>query len=138
MDVARRGERIVAVDTSLPGIYNLENLVGVIAVAASLGVDLPSIARATRRFLGVRRRQEVRGVAQGVTVIDDFAHHPTAIRETILALKGRHGPGKLIAAFEPPFGRFQPQLFHIAGRRRPDFFGEDAREIAGTHGATPG
>jgi len=101
MDVARRGERIVTVETSLPGIYNLENLVGVIAVAASLNVDMPSIARATRRFLGVRRRQEVRGVAQGVTVIDDFAHHPTAIRETILALKGRHGPGKLIAAFEP-------------------------------------
>jgi UDP-N-acetylmuramate: L-alanyl-gamma-D-glutamyl-meso-diaminopimelate ligase len=59
------------------------------------------IARAARHFLGVKRRQEVRGVAQGVTVIDDFAHHPTAIRETILALKGRHGPGKLIAAFEP-------------------------------------
>jgi len=101
IDVARRGERVVAVETSLPGIYNLENLVGVIAVAASLNVDMASIARATRRFLGVRRRQEVRGVAQGVTVIDDFAHHPTAIRETILALKGRHGPGKLIAAFEP-------------------------------------
>jgi UDP-N-acetylmuramate: L-alanyl-gamma-D-glutamyl-meso-diaminopimelate ligase len=101
MEVARRGERIVSVDTSLPGIYNLENLVGVVAVAASLGVELPAIARAVRRFLGVRRRQEVRGVAQGVTVIDDFAHHPTAIRETILALKGRHGPGKLIAAFEP-------------------------------------
>jgi UDP-N-acetylmuramate: L-alanyl-gamma-D-glutamyl-meso-diaminopimelate ligase len=101
MDVARRGERIVSVETSLPGIYNLENLVGVVAVAASLGVDLTAVARAVRRFLGVRRRQEVRGVAQGVTVIDDFAHHPTAIRETILALKGRHGPGKLIAAFEP-------------------------------------
>ncbi|HVU49337.1 MAG TPA: UDP-N-acetylmuramate:L-alanyl-gamma-D-glutamyl-meso-diaminopimelate ligase [Polyangia bacterium] len=101
MEVARRGERIVSVETSLPGIYNLENVVGVIAVAASLGVGLPEIARAVRRFLGVRRRQEVRGVAQGVTVIDDFAHHPTAIRETILALKGRHGPGKLIAAFEP-------------------------------------
>jgi len=101
IDVARRGERVVAVETSLPGIYNLENLVGVIAVAASLNVAMASIARATRRFLGVRRRQEVRGVAQGVTVIDDFAHHPTAIRETILALKGRHGPGKLIAAFEP-------------------------------------
>jgi UDP-N-acetylmuramate: L-alanyl-gamma-D-glutamyl-meso-diaminopimelate ligase len=101
LDVARRGERVVDVETSLPGIYNHENLVGVIAVAASLGVELPAIARATRRFLGVRRRQEVRGVAQGVTVVDDFAHHPTAIRETILALKGRHGPGKLIAAFEP-------------------------------------
>jgi UDP-N-acetylmuramate: L-alanyl-gamma-D-glutamyl-meso-diaminopimelate ligase len=101
LDVARRGERVVSVETSLPGIYNHENLVGVIAVVAGLGVELAVVARAARRFLGVRRRQEVRGVAQGVTVVDDFAHHPTAIRETILALKGRHGPGKLIAAFEP-------------------------------------
>jgi UDP-N-acetylmuramate: L-alanyl-gamma-D-glutamyl-meso-diaminopimelate ligase len=101
LNVARRGERAVTVETNLPGIYNYENLVGTIAVAASLGVELAAIARAVRRFLGVRRRQEVRGVARGVTVVDDFAHHPTAIRETILALKGRYGPGKLIAAFEP-------------------------------------
>jgi UDP-N-acetylmuramate: L-alanyl-gamma-D-glutamyl-meso-diaminopimelate ligase len=99
--VARRGERVVDVDTNLPGIYNHENLVGMIAVASNLGVELPAIAQAVRGFLGVRRRQEVRGVARGVTVVDDFAHHPTAIRETILALKGRFGPGKLIAAFEP-------------------------------------
>ncbi len=101
LDVARRGERVVSVETNLPGIYNLENLVGMIAVAAALGVELPAIAQAVRGFLGVRRRQEVRGVARGVTVVDDFAHHPTAIRETVLALKGRFGPGKLIAAFEP-------------------------------------
>jgi UDP-N-acetylmuramate: L-alanyl-gamma-D-glutamyl-meso-diaminopimelate ligase len=101
LDIARRGERVGAVDTNLPGIYNHENLIGVIAVAVGIGVELPAIARAVRGFLGVRRRQEVRGVARGVTVVDDFAHHPTAIRETILALKGRFGPGKLIAAFEP-------------------------------------
>jgi len=62
---------------------------------------MPKIARASRRFLGVKRRQEVCGIAYGVTVVDDFAHHPTAIRETLGALKGRHGPGKLIVAFEP-------------------------------------
>jgi UDP-N-acetylmuramate: L-alanyl-gamma-D-glutamyl-meso-diaminopimelate ligase len=101
LDVARRGERVVSVDTNLPGIYNHENLVGMIAVAAGLGVELAAIAQAVRGFVGVRRRQEVRGVARGVTVVDDFAHHPTAIRETVLALKGRFGPGKLIAAFEP-------------------------------------
>jgi UDP-N-acetylmuramate: L-alanyl-gamma-D-glutamyl-meso-diaminopimelate ligase len=101
LDIARRGERVLSLETSLPGIYNKENLVGVVAVAATLGVDLQAIATAARRFQGVRRRQEVRGVAAGVTVIDDFAHHPTAIRETVLALKGRYGPGKLIAAFEP-------------------------------------
>ncbi len=101
LDVAKRGERVVTLETNLPGIYNHENLIGVVAVASALGVELPAIARAARRFLGVRRRQEVRGVARGVTVVDDFAHHPTAIRETVLALKGRYGPGKLIAAFEP-------------------------------------
>ncbi len=99
--IARRGERLGTVDTSLPGIYNHENLIGVIAVVSNMALDLPAIGRGVRRFLGVRRRQEVRGVARGVTVVDDFAHHPTAIRETILALKGRFGPGKLIAAFEP-------------------------------------
>jgi UDP-N-acetylmuramate: L-alanyl-gamma-D-glutamyl-meso-diaminopimelate ligase len=112
--VARRGERVINVETGLPGIYNHENLVGVVAVAASLGIDLPAIARATRRFLGVRRRQEVRGVARGVTVVDDFAHHPTAIRETVLALKGRHGPGKLIAAFEPRSATSRRNIFQDA------------------------
>ncbi len=101
LDVARRGERVLSVETNLPGIYNHENLIGTIAVASALGVEFPAIAAAVRSFLGVRRRQEVRGVANGVTVVDDFAHHPTAIRETIIALKGRYGPGKLIAAFEP-------------------------------------
>ena len=101
LDIARRGERVLSLETSLPGIYNKENLVGAVAAASILGVDLPAIARASRRFQGVKRRQEVRGVAAGVTVVDDFAHHPTAIRETVLALKGRYGPGKLIAAFEP-------------------------------------
>jgi UDP-N-acetylmuramate: L-alanyl-gamma-D-glutamyl-meso-diaminopimelate ligase len=99
--IARRGERLGTVDTSLPGIYNHENLIGVIAVASNMALDMTAIGRGVRRFMGVRRRQEVRGVARGVTVVDDFAHHPTAIRETILALKGRFGPGKLIAAFEP-------------------------------------
>ena len=85
----------------MPGLYNFENLVGITALCTRLGLDMPSIAKGVHRFLGVRRRQEVRGVARGVTVVDDFAHHPTAIRETVLALKGRYGPGKLIAAFEP-------------------------------------
>jgi UDP-N-acetylmuramate: L-alanyl-gamma-D-glutamyl-meso-diaminopimelate ligase len=92
---------VLSLETSLPGIYNKENLVGAVAAASILGVDLQAIARASRRFQGVKRRQEVRGIAAGVTVVDDFAHHPTAIRETVLALKGRYGPGKLIAAFEP-------------------------------------
>jgi UDP-N-acetylmuramate: L-alanyl-gamma-D-glutamyl-meso-diaminopimelate ligase len=101
VSLAQGGRTVGTVETGMPGVYNLENLVGIIAVANRLGVDAQGIARGVHRFLGVRRRQEVRGVAAGVTVVDDFAHHPTAIRETLTALKGRHGPGKLIAAFEP-------------------------------------
>jgi UDP-N-acetylmuramate: L-alanyl-gamma-D-glutamyl-meso-diaminopimelate ligase len=99
--LACEGKGLLTLDSGLAGIFNLENLVGAIAAARSLGIELPKIARAARRFLGVKRRQEVCGIAYGVTVIDDFAHHPTAIRETLGALKGRHGPGKLIVAFEP-------------------------------------
>ena len=63
---------------------------------------LPVIGRAARRFAGVRRRQEVRGVAAGVTVIDDFAHHPTAMRETLAgAARAATAPGSSIAVFEP-------------------------------------
>jgi UDP-N-acetylmuramate: L-alanyl-gamma-D-glutamyl-meso-diaminopimelate ligase len=101
LSLLQAGRTVGTVETGLPGAYNHENLIGIIAVAQSLGLDTASIARGVHRFRGVRRRQEVRGVAAGVTVVDDFAHHPTAIRETLLALQGRHGPGKLIAAFEP-------------------------------------
>jgi UDP-N-acetylmuramate: L-alanyl-gamma-D-glutamyl-meso-diaminopimelate ligase len=99
--IAREGKVMVTLDTGMAGIFNMENLTGAIAAAHCLGVDIPTIGRASRHFLGVKRRQEVCGIAYGVTVVDDFAHHPTAIRETLGALKGRHGPGKLIVAFEP-------------------------------------
>jgi UDP-N-acetylmuramate: L-alanyl-gamma-D-glutamyl-meso-diaminopimelate ligase len=97
-----QGTRTIAtIETGMPGIYNFENVAGVAVAALRLGVEPAQLARGVHRFLGVRRRQELRGVAAGVAVVDDFAHHPTAIRETLQALKGRHGPGKLIAAFEP-------------------------------------
>jgi UDP-N-acetylmuramate: L-alanyl-gamma-D-glutamyl-meso-diaminopimelate ligase len=57
--------------------------------------------RALRSFRGVKRRQELRGEARGVRVYDDFAHHPTAVRETLAGLRARHPEGRLIAAFEP-------------------------------------
>ena len=99
--VAHEGKAMLTLDTGMAGIFNMENLVGVIGAADRLGIEVPKVAQAARRFLGVKRRQEVCGIACGVTVIDDFAHHPTAIRETLGALKGRFGPGKLIVAFEP-------------------------------------
>jgi len=99
--LACEGKAMLTLDTGMAGIFNMENLVGAIAASRCLGIELPKISRASRHFLGVKRRQEVCGIAYGVTVVDDFAHHPTVIRETLGALKGRHGPGKLIVAFEP-------------------------------------
>jgi UDP-N-acetylmuramate: L-alanyl-gamma-D-glutamyl-meso-diaminopimelate ligase len=100
-EVTRGGKSLGMFDTGLPGGYNLANCLSVIAAGASLGLTVEELARGMRRFAGVRRRQEVRGVAQGVTVVDDFAHHPTAVRETLRALRRRHGGGRLIAIFEP-------------------------------------
>jgi UDP-N-acetylmuramate: L-alanyl-gamma-D-glutamyl-meso-diaminopimelate ligase len=100
-DVMRAGERFGTFRIALAGEYNIENALAVIAAGASLGLSPETLARALSRFRGVKRRQEVRGVAAGVTVIDDYGHHPTAIRETLAALRKRHGRGKLVAIYEP-------------------------------------
>jgi UDP-N-acetylmuramate: L-alanyl-gamma-D-glutamyl-meso-diaminopimelate ligase len=100
-EVSHGGKPFGVFDTGLAGAYNLANALAVIAAGASLGLSNEEIGRGIRHFAGVRRRQEVRGVAQGVTVVDDFAHHPTAVRETLRALRRRHGGGRLIAIFEP-------------------------------------
>jgi len=109
--IACKGQNVGTIESGLPGLYNLENLMGVIAAAHRLGVSLPMMERASQRFLGVKRRQEFRGIASGVTVIDDFAHHPTAVRETLTALKGRYGPGRLICAFEPRSATSRRKVF---------------------------
>jgi len=84
----------------LAGAHNVQNALAALAVAAEVGID-PMAARAgLASFRGVRRRLEVRGEAGGVTVYDDFAHHPTAVRVTLAALRSS-GAGRLIAVFEP-------------------------------------
>ena len=88
-------------NVGLAGTYNLENAVAVIAALLDRGVPVEALRRAMRRFGGVKRRQELRGVASGVSVVDDFAHHPTAVTLTLRALRGRHGRGRLVAVFEP-------------------------------------
>jgi UDP-N-acetylmuramate: L-alanyl-gamma-D-glutamyl-meso-diaminopimelate ligase len=100
-EVSRGGKLFGVFDTGLAGAYNLANALAVIAASAALGLNAEEIGRGIRHFAGVRRRQEVRGVAQGVTVVDDFAHHPTAVRETLRALRRRYGGGRLVAIFEP-------------------------------------
>jgi UDP-N-acetylmuramate: L-alanyl-gamma-D-glutamyl-meso-diaminopimelate ligase len=87
--------------TPLLGEFNLLNCLGVIVAADAWGVTKEKIQRALASFQNVKRRAEVRGEERGITVIDDFAHHPTAVRETLRALRARHADRRLIAVFEP-------------------------------------
>jgi UDP-N-acetylmuramate: L-alanyl-gamma-D-glutamyl-meso-diaminopimelate ligase len=113
-EVVRNGQVFGTFDTGLPGGYNLANALSVIAAGAEVGLNVEELQRGVRRFAGVKRRQETRGVAQGVTVVDDFAHHPTAVRETLAALRGRYGRGRLIAVFEPRSATSRRAIFQEA------------------------
>lgn len=83
------------------GEFNVRNALGVIGVAKHYGLKNHQIQSAFSTFKGVKRRMEIRGLAGGVTVIDDFAHHPTAIRETLKALRLRYAGNRIWAVFEP-------------------------------------
>jgi UDP-N-acetylmuramate: L-alanyl-gamma-D-glutamyl-meso-diaminopimelate ligase len=96
-----RGQDLGRFETILAGRHNVANVVAAIAVAIDRGVQPEIVRRAVSSFAGVRRRQEVRGIARGVWVLDDYAHHPTAVRETLKALRRRFPKRRLIAAYEP-------------------------------------
>ena len=100
-EVFHNGERYERFETLLVGKHNVGNCVAAIAVAHSLGVPVKDIQRGIASFAGVRRRQELRGIAGGVTVLDDYAHHPTAVRETLKGLRKRFPKRRLIAIYEP-------------------------------------
>jgi UDP-N-acetylmuramate: L-alanyl-gamma-D-glutamyl-meso-diaminopimelate ligase len=85
----------------LVGEFNVRNAAMAISAARFYGVSLANIRKALKSFKGIARRQEVRGEVRGITVIDDFGHHPTAIRETIRALQHRYKGSRIWAVFEP-------------------------------------
>jgi UDP-N-acetylmuramate: L-alanyl-gamma-D-glutamyl-meso-diaminopimelate ligase len=86
---------------ALPGRHNLKNAIAALgAVAQGFGARLADLGPALASFQGVRRRQDLIGTPRGVLVYDDFAHHPTAVRETLAALRARHPAGRLFAVFE--------------------------------------
>jgi len=80
---------------------NVRNALAVIGAAKHCGLSNKQIQSAFDTFKGIKRRLEVKGIAGGVTVIDDFGHHPTAIRETLRALRIRYAKEKIWAVFEP-------------------------------------
>ncbi len=96
-----KGEPVAAVAWSLQGKHNVLNALAAIAAAAHVGVTPERAALALSEFRGVKRRMEIRGVVGGVTVYDDFAHHPTAIETTLAGLRARVGTARIIAVLEP-------------------------------------
>ncbi len=95
------GQPTARLSCPLHGRHNVRNALGAIALTRGLGLSSSEIARALPRFEGVRRRLEVRGERHGILVVDDFAHHPTAVRGTLEAARARFPGHRLWALFEP-------------------------------------
>jgi len=99
--VLQGGKPVAEVRWKLLGRHNVENALAAMAAAAHVGVTPDMAARALAHFQGVKRRLEVRAEVDGVTVYDDFAHHPTAVAATLAALRGRVGQARILAVMEP-------------------------------------
>jgi UDP-N-acetylmuramate: L-alanyl-gamma-D-glutamyl-meso-diaminopimelate ligase len=97
----RECEADVSISIPLNGRHNVANTLAVLAVAGELGISPQEASRIFTSYGGVARRMQVRGQVGGITVIDDFAHHPTAVKETILGARERYQDSHLIAVFEP-------------------------------------
>jgi UDP-N-acetylmuramate: L-alanyl-gamma-D-glutamyl-meso-diaminopimelate ligase len=99
--VINRGKPVAEVNWSLLGEHNVMNALAAIAAANHVGVPPERAARSLGAFRGVKRRMEIRGIVDGITVYDDFAHHPTAIETTLRGLKARVGGARIVAVLEP-------------------------------------
>jgi UDP-N-acetylmuramate: L-alanyl-gamma-D-glutamyl-meso-diaminopimelate ligase len=100
-NVRRRGEPFGRFASPLLGTHNVRNALAAIAVGARAGLSAGTLAEGLRAFRGIKRRLETVGVSRGVTVLDDFAHHPTAVHETLAALRSGYPGRRIWAVFEP-------------------------------------
>jgi len=115
--------------TKMIGEFNVRNALAVIIAADAWGISQEKMQEAFDTFESVKRRMEVRGIERGVTVIDDFAHHPTAVDETLKALRQRYPDNRLIAVFEPRSRSSRLSIFE--DRYRKAFEHADQVIIAG-------
>jgi UDP-N-acetylmuramate: L-alanyl-gamma-D-glutamyl-meso-diaminopimelate ligase len=95
------GREVAVVEWTLLGKHNVLNALAAIAAAHHVGIEPAHSAQALAKFRGVKRRMEIRGAVGGVTVYDDFAHHPTAIETTLAGLRARVGQARIVAVLEP-------------------------------------
>lgn len=114
-------DRQYFIETRLAGSHNLLNCLACIAAARKIGVSDKTITQALKSFEGIKRRQEIRGVKNNITVMDDFAHHPTEVRETVKAVKPFYKEGRVIAVFEP---RTNTSMRNVFQNIYPDSFSD--------------
>ncbi len=100
-DVFRTGQWLGQFSLNLPGAHNVCNALAAIAVGVELDVPLPTITKALEEFSGVQRRFDLRGARDGITVVDDYGHHPEEIRQTLQAAKAVWPKARLIVVFQP-------------------------------------
>jgi UDP-N-acetylmuramate--alanine ligase len=100
-EVALKGRRLGTLKLNVPGRFNIQNALGAVAVGLELKVPFKAIAAGLLRFHGAQRRFEIKGTYKGATVVDDYAHHPTAVWETLKAAKNYAGKKKLVVVFQP-------------------------------------
>lgn len=109
--IIKGGRKHMDLRTPLYGKHNISNILSAMALSEFLSLPVSDIYRASENFRGVKRRQEIRGIKAGITVMDDFAHHPTAVKETITAVKERFWDHRLIAVFEPRSNSSRRRVF---------------------------
>jgi UDP-N-acetylmuramate: L-alanyl-gamma-D-glutamyl-meso-diaminopimelate ligase len=109
--VIRNGQKFADVAFTLAGEYNAWNATAAAAIAANYGIPVDTIARALQSFKSVKRRLEIKAEVNGITIIDDFAHHPTAIVGTLKALRARYPGRRLWAILEPRSNTLRRNVF---------------------------
>jgi UDP-N-acetylmuramate: L-alanyl-gamma-D-glutamyl-meso-diaminopimelate ligase len=110
----RKGEAFAELSLPLAGEHNALNATAAAALAAGQGIPVEAIVEALATFRSVKRRLEVSSVVEGITIIDDFAHHPTAIRETLRALRESYPGKRLWAVLEPRSNTLRRNVFEAA------------------------
>jgi UDP-N-acetylmuramate: L-alanyl-gamma-D-glutamyl-meso-diaminopimelate ligase len=110
-EVLDQEKKVDEVALRLPGVHNVLNALAVWIECRELGIPADELRAAMKSFRGVKRRQEERGEVKGVLVIDDFAHHPTAVRETLRALKKKYSGRRLVTVFEPRSATSRRKVF---------------------------
>ncbi|MGC1107876.1 MAG: UDP-N-acetylmuramate:L-alanyl-gamma-D-glutamyl-meso-diaminopimelate ligase, partial [Candidatus Acidiferrales bacterium] len=109
--IVHRGKEAARIHMPLAGRHNVMNALACVALALGRGVEREAIEAALSKFQSVRRRMEIKGEVDGITIVEDFAHHPTAIRATIEAARSRWPGRRLWAAFEPRSNTMRRKVF---------------------------